>query len=391
MTLYEFEGKKILEAGGITVPKSQLIKSDDIFSGAGLSFPLVLKAQVLSGKRKDAGGIIFVAEIEEAKRAVLKMFGAKINGEKAESILVEEKIGYSGPEYYISISYDTERRAPVLVFSKEGGTGIEGRGANVFPIDLKNPLERVPVLANLPEELVKKIIKLFFDSDCLLLEINPLVETGGGFVALDAKIKLDDAAFGRHKEWSFPPRSVAGRVPTENEIAAKKIDEGDYRGTAGSAYFDLSGDIAVLASGGGGSLTALDALFVAGGNAANYTEYSGNPPKEKIEKLAKIVMSKPKLNGLWIVGAIANFTDIYATLSGLMDGLRKAEKELGKKFDFPIVIRRGGPRDKEAFEMLRAIKDLDLHLYGEETSIAESAKIITKLSEEYAKKHELTA
>ncbi|MDP2669404.1 MAG: ATP citrate lyase citrate-binding domain-containing protein [bacterium] len=391
MTLYEFEGKKILEAGGIKVPKSQLVKPGDIFSGAGLSYPLVLKAQVLSGKRKDAGGIIFAVETEEAKRAVSKMFGVKINGEKAESILAEEKIGYSGPEYYISISYDTERRGPVLVFSKEGGTGIEGRGANVFPIDLKNPLERVPVLAGLQEELVKKIIKLFFDSDCLLLEINPLVETSGGFVALDAKIKLDDAAFGRHKEWAFPPRSVAGRVPTENEIAAKKIDEGDYRGTAGSAYFDLSGDIAVLASGGGGSLTALDALFAAGGNAANYTEYSGNPPKEKIEKLARIVMSKSGLNGLWIVGAIANFTDIYATLSGLMDGLRKAEKELGKKFDFPIVIRRGGPRDKEAFEMLRTIKDLDLHLYGEETSIAESAKIITKLSVEYAKKHEFTA
>ncbi len=144
-----------------------------------------------------------------------------------------------------------------------------------------------------------------------------------------------------------------------------------------------------MASGGGGSLTALDALLVAGGKPANYTEYSGNPPKEKVEKLAKVVMSREGLAGLWVVGAIANFTDIYETLSGLMEGLRKAEKDLGKKFDFPIVIRRGGPRDKEAFEMLRAIKDFDLHLYGEETSIAESAKIITKLAAEYSTKHDI--
>ncbi|MBI2023006.1 acetate--CoA ligase family protein [Candidatus Giovannonibacteria bacterium] len=389
MILYEFEGKKILEEAGINVPKSRLIKS--LKADFAVASNIVLKAQTLTGKRKDAGGIIIVSNADEAKSAVYKMFDSSINGEKIESILAEEKIEYSGSEYYISISYDTESREPVLMFSDEGGTGIEDRKSSVFPIDPKNPLEHVPALAGLPDELVKKIIRLFFDGDCLLLEINPLVLSEQGYVALDAKIKLDDAASGRHKEWNFPTRSISGRPPTEREIAAKKIDEGDYRGTAGSAYFDLSGDIAVLASGGGGSLTALDALFAAGGRPANYTEYSGNPPKEKIEKLAKIVMSKPGLCGLWIVGAIANFTDIYATLSGLMEGLRSAEKELVKKFDFPIVIRRGGPRDKEAFEMLRGIKELDLHLYGEETSIAESANIISKLAGEYAKKHELVA
>lgn len=379
----------MLETAGINIPQSQFLKSSGDF--VAVRPPLVLKAQTLSGKRKDAGGIIFVNKEEEIKDSLSKIFNTTINGEKVENILVEEKMEYAGPEYYISISYNTETRGPVLVFSKEGGTGIEGRAASVFQINPGNPLANAPAIKDLPEELVKKIIKLFFDADCLLLEINPLVSTRHGFVALDAKIKLDDAAFARHKDWSFPPRSVPGRTPTEREIAAKKIDENDYRGTAGSAYFDLPGDIAVLASGGGGSLTALDALLAAGGRAANYTEYSGNPPKEKIEKLAKIVMSKPGLNGLWIVGAIANFTDIYETLSGLMDGLRKAEKELGRRFDFPIVVRRGGPRDKEAFEMLREIKDLDLHLYGEETSIAESAKIITKLAVEYKKKHEFTA
>ncbi len=58
-------------------------------------------------------------------------------------------------------------------------------------------------------------------------------------MALDAKMKLDDFAKVRHESWQFPPRGVPGYAPTENEIAAKKIDEEDYRGTAGSAYFDL--------------------------------------------------------------------------------------------------------------------------------------------------------
>ncbi len=141
-----------------------------------------------------------------------------------------------------------------------------------------------------------------------------------------------------------------------------------------------------MSSGGGASLTAMDALIKNGGKPANYTEYSGNPSKEKVQKLTKIVLSKPDLNGLWIVGAVANFTDVYETLSGIIEGLRETEKELGRKFHFPIVIRRGGPRDKEAFEMLRQVKDFDLHLYGEETSISQSAVIMAKLAKEYAER-----
>ncbi len=240
---------------------------------------------------------------------------------------------------------------------------------------------------NIPDELVNKLINLFFDNDATLLEINPLIKTKAGeFMALDAKIKLDDSALGRHKDWDFPPRSAPGHTPTKREIEAKKIDEGDYKGVAGSAFFDIDGDIAVMSSGGGASLTAMDALIKNGGRPANYTEYSGNPSKEKVQKLTKVVLSKPDLNGLWIVGAVANFTDVYETLSGIVEGLRQAQSELNTKFDFPIVIRRGGPRDKEAFEMLRQVKDFDLHLYGEETSISQSAEIMAKLAKEYAER-----
>jgi len=122
--------------------------------------------------------------------------------------------------------------------------------------------------------------------------------------------------------------------------------------------------ILLFVFGGGVSLTAMDALIAAGGKPANFTEYSGNPRKRS-GKLTKIVLSKPKISGLWVVGTVAaNFTDIYQTLSGLIEGLREAQAELGKKFDFPIVIRRGGPRDTEAFEMLRQVKDFNLTLQG---------------------------
>jgi succinyl-CoA synthetase beta subunit len=71
-------------------------------------------------------------------------------------------------------------------------------------------------------------------------------------------------------------------------------------------------------------------------------------------------------------------------LTGFIEGLRETEKELGTKFDFPIVIRRGGPRVEEAYKMLKKVKDFDLHLQGEETSIAQSAKSMAELAEKYA-------
>lgn len=384
MVLYEYEGKKLLSNAGISIPKSQLITSPN--DQITLKTPLVLKAQVLSGKRAQAGGIIEVSTKEELSACLKALFGKVVNREKVEKVLAEEKINIKD-EYYLSLSYDTNTRSAVLTLSDDGGTGIEDRGAKSYAI---NPLDFQASLASInskiPKELITKITQAFFDLDALLLEINPLVETKDDrWVALDAKIKLDDYAKSRHEDWQFAPRGVPGYTPTDNEIAAKRIDEEDYRGTAGSAYFDLPGDIAILSSGGGVSLTAMDALVTAGGKPANFTEYSGNPPKEKVVKLTKIVLSKPNIHGLWVIGTVvANFTDIYETLSGLIDGLREAEKELKTKFNFPIVIRRGGPRDEEAYRMLRQVRDFHLYLLGPETSINQAAQLMVKLAEEYA-------
>lgn len=392
MILYEFEGKKILQEAGINIPNSQLITSPNEGVDSSLiaqnDSGLVLKAQVLSGKRADAGGIVRVQGV--GYRVQLEeLFKKTINNEKVEKVLVEGMVENDGIEWYLSISYDTNTRGPVLTISQSGGTGVEEREVKTFPINpINNQIDFGSTDIAIPIELITKITQAFFGQDCLLLEINPLVKSKSGeWYALDAKIKLDDNAKKRHEDWNFPARSVPGYKPTENEIAAKKIDEEDYRGTAGASYFDLPGDIAVLSSGGGVSLTALDALIAEDGKPANFTEYSGNPPKEKVIKLTKIVLNKPDIHGLWVIGTVvANFTDIYETLSGLIDGLREAEKELGKKFDFPIVIRRGGPRDDEAFEMLRQVKDFNLILQGPETSIARSAKVMAEKAKEYANK-----
>ncbi len=375
MLLYEFEGKELFKKCSISVPTNQLVSSS--VDQITIKTPLVLKAQVLSGKRAQSGGIVMVkGKAESVKGEVEKLFGKEVNGEKVERVLVEEAVEIE-KEYYLSFSYSTETRGPVMTFG-EGGTGAEEKGAKIYPVDILAGYSG----ENVPEELkdiAKKLWEVFTKYDCELAEINPLVTTKDGKVyTLDAKVILDDDGDFR-REVKFPERNLFGRASTEREIEARKIDEGDHRGTAGSVYWDLNGDIAVLAAGGGGSVVNMDALIALGGKPANYTEHSGNPPREKLKKLTKILLSKPGLKGLWIVGGTANFTDIYETLMGFVEALR----EIKPKPTYPIVIRRGGPRDKEAFEALKEIGEeegFDFHIFGRETPMTSTAKTMVDLA-----------
>ncbi len=378
MLLYEFEGKQLFKNCGINIPESQLITSGSPIK-SGTTVPVVLKAQVLSGKRKEAGGIIRVDRQQALGNSAKELFAKEVNGEKVEKILVEEEIAKEDQEYYLSFSYSTEARGPVMTFG-EGGTGAEGKGAKTYPVDInKGPFEQ-----DLPANLIdtaNKLWEVFLKYDCELAEINPLVIAKDGLViALDSKVILDDDADFR-RDMKFPERNLFGRASTEREIEARKIDQGDHRGTAGSVYWDLDGDIAVLAAGGGGSVVNMDALIALGGKPANYTEHSGNPPREKLKKLTQVLLSKPGLKGLWIVGGTANFTDIYETLMGVVEGLR----EVKPKPTYPIVIRRGGPNDQKAFEELKLIgqkEGFNFHIFGRETPMTATAKTIVDLAYE---------
>jgi len=356
MNLPEYEGAALFEKYGIPVPPHHLIS--DVSNVGSIAPPVVLKAQVLSGDRKKAGGILNATTDAEVIAGVEKLLGASINGEIVEKILVAEKLSID-KEYYLSFSYDTDYRSPVLNVSVDGGSGIEH--AHTVPIDIiapfdesffKNILETVGFPSEDSESVSRIAFKLwqcFIGEYALLAEINPLIKTKDGtFFAADAKVILDD----------------------------EKVNPGERR------FIDMDGDIAILASGGGASLLNIDTLFRAGGKPANYTEYSGNPPRDVVKELTERVLSKKGLKGCWVVGGTANFTDIFETLSGFVEGLRAVTP----KPTYPIVIRRDGPRQEEAFAMLRELGEkegYDFHLYGRETDMAESARVIARLTSEH--------
>src|SRR3989344_6100879 len=394
MKLYEFEGYSILKKGGVESPFFITCSDLSEISQARkrLKFPIVVKVQVLSGKRGKAGAIK-VCTTEAALNTFAKQFLDKdFQGEQVRFIILAEKIEIDN-EFYISITYDTEKKIPFLLFCEEGGVDIE-------EVKAKNP-EKIlradinPVLGPSQKDLEKifpkepnfsdfalRLWDVFWKYDLRLCEVNPLAQSGKKLIAVDAKVILDDSGLARHKNIEFFPKGAVSVVPTERELAAKKIDAEDYRGSAGSTFIEFDGDIAVLASGGGASLLVMDALLAFGASPANYTEYSGNPPREKVEALTKITLGREGLCGCLVAGAYANFTDIYETLKGFCDGLL----QIRPKPDYPIVVRRGGPRQEEAYEMLEKIakkEGFNFYLFGPDTPISVACKRMAELSKKF--------
>ena len=394
MNLYEWEGKKLFAKHGIATPTSAVVRrGDDVrkaYEDLGLT-QVVVKAQILTGKRGKNNGIRFCSNASEAETAVTDLFAQIILGQYVAAVLIEEKLPIA-EEHYLSITYDTNKKQPMLIYSRSGGIDVEEvREENIIkiPLDIRTTDPTLPPLVGEEftfspyqgelERVCRSLWTCFLQEDTRQVEINPLVKTSDGrWVAADAKVSIDDDAFYRHDEWkSLEPRTMLGRLPTEREIAVKKIDEGEayYRGTAGM-YIELDGDIALILNGGGASIANMDALAAVGLKAANYTEYSGNPPREKVYELAKIVLSKPGLRGLWMCGVVANFTNVKETFLGIIDALDQIKPM------YPIVVRRDGPESAEAMRLVRECVErnhLHMKLFTKETSMSDTAQVLAEM------------
>ena len=402
MKLYEYEGKNLLERAGIPIPPGKVVASAEEAAGlTGQYGSVMAKAQVLWGRRGKENAVVACDTEEQLADTLGSLLGRKLFGETVQKALVEKKLDIA-QEIYVAVTY--VGASPVMIVSTQGGMDVEKavqksqEGVWTEPVDIRLGLQpqQVADLAHRagldahgppPTDLLLKLYHLCIDNDATLAEINPLVRTQSGeWIAADAKVELDEDAMFRQTGLNLPERLSSGRTPTRLEQLALKNDRSDTRGAAGRMFYELDGDILVLASGGGTSVEALDDLCILGGKPAVFTEYSGNPTAAKVKELTKIALMHPgPINAIWVIGGRANFTDIYDTLIGGIMGGILATPDFDKTI--PILIRRAGPRDEEAFAQLNKIQNKNgyrLFLRGMATSVANSARMVIH----QAKKHQ---
>ena len=253
-------------------------------------------------------------------------------------------------EYYCSIALDASGRQFFLIASKEGGIDIEEVAAT-HPEDIIK--ENFSFKEGLTKELAKKVaeqlgftnqlldsaidifLKLWeitIKTEAQLVEINPLVLTPSGLIAVDGKMILDDDA--------------AFRQPLIQELEEKKLSDLEKLAKkAGFSFVELDGEIGILANGAGLTMALLDVLSQIGLSPANFLDVGGGASKERIYKALELIFKlRPKCVLINIFGGITR-CDIVA------EAIIQALKDFSNAP--PMVIRLTGTKEKEGIDLLK--------------------------------------
>jgi len=388
--LHEYQGKQLLREMGVRVPQGDVAVTPEEAKriAAAIDKPVAVKAQIWATGRFKAGGIQFADDPKQAEGVARKLLGSRIKGFQVEKVLIEEKLKI-GKEYYAGIIVDDSHkiRAPVAIFSTEGGVDIEEvakesperiarmtvdirRGLRIYhAYDLGLSLGLSSKLLTSVGHAICGLYAVFSCYDARSAEINPLVVTQDGEVyAADCRVSIDDASVARHPELGIAFPRESDRPPTELERLAWKFEEDDYRGVSFFAQLvpaiEKEGYIGYHAIGGGGALLAADTLARHGLKLANYAETSGNPPASKVYRCAKVILSQPGIEGYCLMGAVIASQDQWHHAHGLVKAFRE---DLADRPGFPVVILLAGNKEEESLEILKeGLKDLPicLELYG---------------------------
>ena len=361
MKIHEYQAKGLFAKYGIPVPNGQAASDPDQAAHAAtqLGGRAVIKAQVHAGGRGRAGGIQVVNSPQEAQAYATQLFSRNLvtaqtgpNGAPVHQVLVEEPAAIAR-ELYLAITIDRVHRRPVIIASASGGVAIEETAASnpqaiateaidpvlgLMPFQIRRltaRLELDPELARSAAQVMTSLYRLFVESDCSLVEINPLVVTSdGNLVALDAKVNLEDDALFRH-----PDLKDLADPSQENELENRASD-------MDVAYVKLDGNVGCLVNGAGLAMATMDVIAARGTTAANFLDVGGGASVEKVADAVKIILDDHDVDRVLvnIFGGILR-CDIAA------EGIVKAYEEKGSRL--PMVVRMLGTNVDQGKSTLR--------------------------------------
>jgi succinyl-CoA synthetase beta subunit len=339
MMLHEHAAKDIFSKYGIPVPQSCLIlDADDAKDCAMRLGKVVLKAQVATGGRGKAGGILTAATPQEAVQNARRILGMSIKGLRVKKLLVEE---YVKPEkeMYLGITIDRKERCPIIMASSEGGMDIEEVASlspekilrmNIDPLTGVHDYQARVLSQFLDKEntalpdIIMKLYRVFTENDSTLAEINPLALTARGVLALDAKIVIDDNALFRQK---FEEEEE----DTPSATARKN----------GMSYVTLEGDIGCIINGAGLAMAMLDMIKEYGGEAANFMDVRAGANEEQMKIAMRLVSSNTNVKVI-VINIFGGITKCDEIARGIIDSRVKV----------PIVIRLTGTNEEKGRRML---------------------------------------
>ncbi len=380
MNLHEFQSKQLFNQYEIPVPSGLVAKSpkEAVDAAKSLGGNLwVVKAQIHSGGRGKAGGVKLAETLSEVNQFSKDMLGQRLvtpqsgsDGLPVEIVYIEEGSSIDR-ELYLSLLVDRSSEGLIIMASEAGGMDIEAvavsapekiltQDVNQNYMTPKEPLGlRLGLGQSQVEELediLFKLVELFYKSDASLIEINPLIVTKEGhLVALDAKINIDDNALFRQ----------------ESLLKLRDDSQEDDKETAarshGLNYVSLDGNIACMVNGAGLAMATMDLIKLHGGEPANFLDVGGGATAERVSEAFKIILANSNVEAILvnIFGGIVR-CDLIA------EGIIAAVKEVG--VSIPVTVRLEGTNVEKGRKLL---KDSGLKIIAAENLTNATIKIIS--------------
>ena len=352
---------------GINVPPGIPVTSLDEIPAAckamaDESGEVVVKSQILAGGRglgtfaNGLKGGVHMSTVTDAPALAKQMLGeilitkqTGLKGKPVNTLYIAKKMKLTR-EMYFAILLDRKSAGPMMIGCGEGGTSIEDLAERYpdkiikIPIDIRTGVtdEQALTMVNglgvttdktAAADQIKRLYKLFCDSDCTMVEVNPLAETTEGLLAADAKLGFDDNAAFRQKAL-FAMKDESQEDP--REVAAAKYDLN---------YIGLDGSIGCMVNGAGLAMATMDIIKTHGGSPANFLDVGGNASEDQVVAAFKILTEDPQVKAILvnIFGGIMR-CDVIAS------GIVNAAKQVG--VNVPLIVRLEGTNVEEGKRIL---------------------------------------
>tara|TARA_Y100001980_G_C14556502_1_gene348283 strand:- start:2086 stop:3264 length:1179 start_codon:yes stop_codon:yes gene_type:complete len=365
MKIHEYQAKKILKEFNVPIQDGYLIentlKAMETVKKVQIDFDseaVVVKAQIHAGGRGKAGGVKFCTSADKAEQEIKQMMGKKLvthqtgpNGKEVKKILITEALDIKS-EFYVAITLDRAKEMNVIMASPEGGIDIEevaektpekihkiwvepNYGLRSFQI--KKLIKGLGLSDNHVKNaitLFKNLYKCYEQTDCSLLEINPLVITKNDkIIALDAKFNFDGNALYRHSD-ILNMRDIDEEDATEVEASKYNLN-----------YIKLDGNVGCMVNGAGLAMATMDIIKLSGGDPANFLDVGGAANIDTIKNGFKIILSDKNVKAILI-----NIFGGIVRCDRVANGVVQAVQEMD--LDFPIVVRLEGTNADAAKKIL---------------------------------------
>ena len=365
MNIHEYQAKQILSKFNVPIPKGLVADSAEAAQSSAKELGgdlWVVKAQIHSGARGKAGGIIVCKNEQDVSDATNKLLGKTLvthqtgpEGKTVHKVYIEEGTDIK-KEFYLGLVFDRSSESIMVIASSEGGMSIEEIAEEKPESIVRTKVEASVGLQafqareiafglglegkaiNRCAQAILGTYQAFCSSEATMAEINPLVLTGDDqILALDCKMTIDDNALFRN--------SNLLELKDETQEDPKET----YAAEQGLNYIPLDGDIGNIINGAGLAMASMDMIQLAGGQPANFLDVGGGATPEKFVKAFKLISGDSNVKVI-LINIFAGINRCDWVAQGIVDALAQINIEQ------PLVIRLAGTNVDEGIKILKDSK-----------------------------------